>query len=445
MRNALRTAVLMATCFALSAGANFADAAQNSGVSRTRIHRDAAAAELNRLLNDAQTAVQQKDFDTAAKDYEQFLAKKPDDATAHFDLGYVYTALNRADDAKTQYEKAIALDPKMGAAYLNLGLTLLQTSPADAVDPLQHAVDLLPDQARPKFLLATALERRGKLNDAIAQYRAAEKLDANDFDTHLALGLALLHSNRLPDAQKEFRAALALQPDSPDSDEAHLGLGQCLIAQKQYQPGIAELASYLKNHPNDAHIRVERAAALVDLGQLDEAMAELDRAASQGPENTDALELRARIYFAKKQFASAVPPLKQAVFLAPQNANFRALLGHAFLQSKDYPDAVSQLLQANKLDPSANDVLGDLVIAEYNTQNYKASLQVLDVLSKRSQLPPESWFLRGACYDKLNAPVQALDAYKQFLQLNTNEDSDMYFEASSRVRALTIELKNKKR
>ncbi|HVB85051.1 MAG TPA: tetratricopeptide repeat protein [Candidatus Dormibacteraeota bacterium] len=445
MNTALRAAVLLAICAPLGAGAHYANAAQNSGVTRTRIHRDAAAAELNRLLNDAQTAVQQKDFDTAAKDYQQFLAKKPDDAIVHFDLGYVYTALNRADDAKSQYQKAVALDPKMGAAYLNLGLTLLQSSPADAVDPLQHAADLLPDQPRPRFLLATALERSGKLNDAIAQYQAAEKLDAKDFETHLALGLALLHTNRLPDAEREFRAALVLQSDSPEADEAHLGLGQCLIAQKQYQPGIAELGAYLNDHPKDAHIRVERAAALVDLGQLDQAMAELDRAASQGPENTDALELRARIYFAKKQFANAVPPLKQAVSLAPQNANFRALLGHALLASKDYSGAVAQLLQANKLDPSANDVLGDLVIAEYNTQNYAVSLQVLDVLSKRSQLPPESWFLRGACYDKLNAPEQALDAYKHFLQLNTDENSDMYFEASSRVRALTLELKNKKR
>ncbi len=442
MKFALRAAVFLSLCALLSVGTSFEVCAQNTGVTRTRVHREAAAAELNRLLNAAQTAVQQRDFEAAAKNYEQYLAKKPDDATVHFDLGYVYTALARTDDAEAQYRKAIALDQKMGAAYLNLGLTLLQSNPADAVDPLQHAADLLPDQARPKFLLGVALERTGKRNDAITQYQAAEKLDAKDFNTHLALALALLRAKRLSDAEPEFRAALALQPDS---DEAHLGLGQCLIAQKQYEPGVAELAAYLKSHPGDTHIRVERAAALVDLGKLDEAMAELDRAASQGPESTDALELRARIDFAQEQFAAAVPPLKQAVALAPQNANFRALLGHALLQSKNYPDAVTQLLEANRLDPSANDVLADLVLAEYNTRNYAASLQALDLLSKRRPLPAGSWFIRGACYDKLEQPVQALDAYQRFLRLNTNENSDMYFEASSRVRALTRELRNKKR
>jgi Flp pilus assembly protein TadD len=416
--------------------------AQNTGVTRTRIRGDAAAAELNRLLNDAQTAVQQKNYDSAVKDYQQYLAKKPDDATVHFDLGYVYTALNQKNDAKSEYQKAVALDPKMGAAYLNLGLTLLPDDPEGAVDPLQHAADLIPDQARPKLLLATALDRSDKLSDAITQYRAAEKLDGNDFDTHLALGSALLRDKQPADAEPEFRAALALRHDS---NEAHLGLGQSLIAQKKYQSGAAELQIYLTSHPADAKIRVERAAALVDLGNLDEAIAELDRAATQGPESTNALELRARIFFAKKQFASAVPPLQQAVARQPQNANFRALLGHALLQSKNYPDAVSQLLAANRLDPSANDVLGDLVLAEYNTQNYAGSLQVLDVLSKRAALPPESWFIRGACYDKLGQPEQALDAYQHFLQLNANDNSDMYFEASSRARALTRELKGRKK
>lgn len=442
MKSALRAASFLALCASLLFASASPASAQNSGVTRTRIHREAAAAKLNRLLEAAQTAVRQKDFATAAKNYEQFLAKEPNNATVHFDLGYVDTALGRSGDAKTQYRKAIALDPKMAPAYLNLGLTLLQSSPAEAVSPLQHAADLLPDQAHPKFLLATALERSGKLNEAIAQYRAAEKLDGKDFGTHLSLALALLHANRPADALPEFRSALALQPDSA---EAHLGLGQCLIAQKQYEPGAAALAAYLKAHPGDARIRVERAAALVGLGKLDEATAELDRAAALGSESTDALELRARIAFAQKKFADAVPPLQKAMAREPRNANFRALLGHALLQSKNYPAAVTQLLEANRLDPGANDVLGDLVLAEYNTRNYSASLQVLDALSHRRPLPAESWFIRAACYDKLNHPAQALDAYRRFLKVNTNENSDMYFEASSRVRALAREVKNKKR
>jgi Flp pilus assembly protein TadD len=440
----MKPALRAGACLALWASMGLIGSirAQITGVTRTRIPVDPAAAELNRLLAAAQSAVEQKDYATAAKNYQEFLSKKPDDATVHYDLGYAYTALGRTDDAKSEYQKAISLDPQMGAAYLNLGLTLLPTDPKAAVEPLQHAVELIPDQAQPKFVLGTAFESCGNLAQAIAQYQAADKLDDKDFDTHFALGRAFMKAKRPAEAEPEFRSALALRPDAV---EAHLGLGQSLIAQQQYEAGVTELTAYLKARPDDARIRVECAAALVDLGKYDDALAQLDRAAAQGPEDTDALELRARIYFAKKQYGNAVPPLEKAAALAPQNANFRALLGHALLENKEYTQAVSELLAANRLDPSANDVLGDLVLAEYNTKNYGTALRALEMLSQRQKLPPESWFIRGACYDKLGRLAQALDAYQKFLQLNTNENSDMYFEASSRVRALKRELQNKKR
>src|SRR5579862_3505435 len=176
---------------------------------------DPEAQALDRLLTDAKAAVDRQDYDTAAQNYQDYLAKKPDDAQVHFNLGYVYTAMQRPDDAKTEYEKAIEIapdDPKMAPAYQNLGLTLLPKDPAAAVDPLQHAAALAPQDARTKWLLGLALENSGKLDPAIEQYQAAEKLNAKDFDTRLALGHALLAAGRPADAEPELREALALRP-----------------------------------------------------------------------------------------------------------------------------------------------------------------------------------------------------------------------------------------
>src|SRR5271170_1308856 len=167
-----RPLVVCALCFLL--GALHGTFAQATPPPKKRVP-DPAAQALNRLLADAQDAVGRQDYPAAAKDYQDYLEKKPDDAAVHFNLGFAYTALQRPADAKTEYEKAIALDPKMGPAYLNLGVTELASDPAAAVEPLQRAADLMPDQARPKFLLGAALERSGKLPAAIEQYEAASK------------------------------------------------------------------------------------------------------------------------------------------------------------------------------------------------------------------------------------------------------------------------------
>ncbi len=419
--------------------------AQTVGTSRKKIPQDPAAIELNRLLTAAQDAANEQDFATAAQNYQAYLAKKPDDAVVHYDLGYAYTALQRPADAKTEYEKAIALDPKMAAAYQNLGLTLIPSDPVAAIEPLQHAAELMPNDARTKWLLGIALEATKKDAPAIEQYEAAEKLDPKNVDIRNSLALALLRTGRLADAETAFREALALQPTGAAADQAHKGLLQTLLAEKKSDEAATELGAYLEAHPNDAAMRLERASLLVDAGKDDDALAELDKAASAGPESLRALKLRALIYFRKKQYDNAVPVLTKAIALAPRDPDLPAQLGHVYLEKKDYPNAVNELFVALNMNQQSTDVLKDLVTAEYLNKNYPAALHGLDVLSQRETLPLGSWFIRATCYDKLGQPAPALEAYQKFLQLNKDENSDMYFEATARVRTLTRELANKKR
>jgi len=418
--------------------------AQTVGTSRTKIPQDPAAVELNRLLTAAEDAVNKQDYASAAQDYQAYLAKKPDDAVVHYDLGYAYTALQKPADAKSEYEKAIAIDPKMAAAYQNLGVTLIPTDPAAAIEPLQQAAELMPEDARTKWLLGIALEATKKDAPAIEQYQAAEKLDAKSAEIRNSLGFALLRTGRAGEAETAFCDALALQPTGAAADQAHKGLLRALLAQKKNDEAATEMGVYLAAHPGDATMQQEHASLLVDAGKDDDALAELDKAAAAGPESLRALKLRALIYFRKKQYDDAVPVLVKAIVLAPQDPDLPAQLGHAYLEKKDYPNAVNALVVAIKMNPQSIDVLKDLVTAEYLNKNYPATLHGLDILAQKETPPLGSWFVRATCYDKLGQVQPALDAYKKFLQLNKDENSDMYFEASARVRTLTRELEKKR-
>ena len=409
-------------------------------VSRTRI--PAPKDPANAALAAAQEAIDRNDFAAAVASLQDYLAKKPGDAAAHFQLGYAYTALQRPTEAKVEYEKAVALKPDMSEAQLNLGLTLLDADPNAAVEPFRKAAELLPDQAQPIFLLGKALERSGKLSSAIEQYRAAEQLDAKDLYVHFALARALVKADRNSEAEPEFRAALAIRPKAAP---VRLELAQCLYAQKKFDAAAAEYAAYLDSQPGDTAARIERASVLVDSGKNDDALAELDRAAAAGPEGLRALKLRSLIDFQTKRYDDAIPTLQKAAVLAPQDPDIPAQLGHVYLEKKDYPNAVQQLIVALKMNPASNDVLGDLVTAQYLNKNYRAALQGLDVMSHREPLPVGSWFVRATCYDRLGQPFDALDAYQKFLQLNKDLNSDMYFEAAARARTLARELKDKKR
>jgi Flp pilus assembly protein TadD len=411
--------------------------------SRTRVRAVPAEEQaLHDLLVKAKGEADSNDYTAAQADYQKYLAQRPNDAAAHFDLGYVYTAQQENDKAISEYRKAVELDPKMIQAQLNLGISLLPDDPKAAMVPLQKAIELNYAFERAHYVLGIAEERSGNASVAEKEYTVAVKLDPNDADAEVALARTYLAEGKAGDAEAAFRERLKLKPGS---QEAEMGLAQSLLQQKKTADAIDALTAYLNENPNDAKARVMQASALVELGKNDDALASLDRAAQSAPETVEALELRSVIYYGKSDFAKAVAVLQKAEAMAPEDASIHARLGHALLKTKNYSGAANELNEALRLDPSSTDTLRDLVSAEYLQKDFAATLAALDALARREPPNAGAWFVRASCYDHMNQPEQALGGYQKFLAMNTDTNSNQYFEAAERVRFLQAALKRKGR
>ena len=411
--------------------------AQSTGPSRRETITDPEVRDLNALLAKAQSALDNKDYAAAARAYKSYLEKRPKDALIHYQLGYAYTALGQTADARDEYRKATELDPKMGAAFLNLGLTELADDPGASVDAFQKAVELTPDDVRPKVLLATALAHSGRATDAIPQFEAAEKIDGGNFELHLGFGEALMAVNRTPDAEREFRAAIALDGNDPS---AHLGLGQALIAEKKFQDGAMQLGAYLQAQPADDKTRLLRISALIQTAQFNDALADLDHLTAANQQSLPALESRYQALEGAKRHDEAIAALLKAEALAPNDPEIHTRIGLAALQSKAYPRAAQEFSTALKLRPNDPGALGGLAEAQYLGKNYDNALKTLQLVEQTGPLSPQSLFVRADCYDRLGRKVDALSAYESFLSANTDRTSDFYFAAAQRVRELRREL-----
>src|SRR5215467_15146651 len=251
---------------------------------------------LNDLLDEAQRDIDQNQFEAAITPLQKVLTEEPNFAYGHFQLAYVYTALKKTKDAQAEYRRAAALDPKMSAAYVNLGMLLLDNrEDAAAVAPLRKAVELLPAESRPRYLLAVALDRSGDRAGAAEAFEELLHLDPNDITAIEYLAWMNLRNGKPAEAEARFRCAVEVQPKGADGFR---GLAESLEAQKKPE-AVTAYRQYLELRPNDNDAHARFIHLLVDQGQNDAALTELDRA-DAGKPSLPSLKLRADIQISQK-------------------------------------------------------------------------------------------------------------------------------------------------
>jgi len=440
MKRRLRLIVFPTALAALSAAPLFCQSSANSEKSKSQGTRRVVSNPLNDLLDQARAAIDRNDFQAAVDPLKKFIAEKDDFAYAHFQLGYVYTALKQPKEARAEYEKAVSLDPKMSEAQLDLGILLLESDPASAIAPFTKAVDLLATQSRPRFLLGIAQERSGDFKSAAKSFESALALDPKDLDTTLHLAQLYLSQKQPADAEKRFRAALELQSNLP---AALLGLAQSLDAQKKPEATEA-FQNYLKTQPDSPAAKENLARALIAKNQFDEAEALLGPPQPNVTPALDSLLLRADIQIGQKKWDAAAATLKQAAALAPNDAKMHGGLGRVYLQLRDFKNAELELKNAIRLDNTNIAYWKDLSTTYYLAGNYAGTLVVLDVIAKAEKPTAGTWFIRALCYDKLQQTQPALDAYQKFLELDQDKNPDQVWQAQQRSIVLKKVLEKKR-
>jgi Flp pilus assembly protein TadD len=396
---------------------------------------------LNDLLEEARQDIDKNSFEAAIAPLQKIIADQPEFAYAHFQLGYVYTARKKTDEARAEYERTIGIDPKMPEAYLNLAMLLLEKQEnAAAVPPLRKAVELLPAQSRPRYLLGVALDRSGDRAGAEESFEALLHLDPNDIAAIDYLAWAALRQGKPDEAEKRFRRALEVQPKEA---EAQRGLAHSLDAQKKPEASGA-YRDYLELAPNDSEARSRLIHLLVEQNKNDEALAELDRRDAGKQPALESLKLRADVLVAAKKWDDSIVTLQQALALAPNDAQLHGGLGRILLQKRDFAAAEKELRVALLLDGKNLAYWKDLSSTFFLGGNYPAALATLDEIAKMELPGAGVWFIRAICYDKLNQPKPALEAYQKFLELDQDKNPDQVWQAQERSKVLKRMLERKR-
>lgn len=105
--------------------------------------------------------------EAARKEFEQELAIDPTNASAEFWLGEIARREGKSAEAIPHFRAALKLDPALVEAMLALGMTHNSDSQfADAIDPLEQYVKMVPGDPAGHYQLALAYARTGRKEDS---------------------------------------------------------------------------------------------------------------------------------------------------------------------------------------------------------------------------------------------------------------------------------------
>jgi len=225
------------------------------------------------------------------------------------------------------------------------------------------AVALRPNCAAGHLLLALALQKAMKLEEAMVYHDRAIALAPENPYAHHDRGLCLHLQGRFDEAVVAMDKAIELWPGDT---YAYAFLGMTLMAQRKPDEAIAALRKIVELRPDapDAYLRLGN--ALRDLGRLPEAKANYEQAHRLDPENVrDPFEMANAAGFEWKP-DEAVERLKHVLERDPNHAYAYYDLGKILNGQGKYKEAVANLKRSIALDrwnPLAWHYLGDSLSA----------------------------------------------------------------------------------
>jgi Flp pilus assembly protein TadD len=163
-----------------------------------------------------------EDYPEAIRLHTEVVHEHPDNALAHYHLGFAQGMMGNKTAEVTEYQHAAALGLRNWDLFLNLGLAQLQSGDLDAAtDSLGQAVLLGENHSESHFNLALVYERRRLLADAEREMLASLRLNPDQPDARNTLGVIYAEQGRTARAWLVWRE---LVRDMPDYDPARTNL-----------------------------------------------------------------------------------------------------------------------------------------------------------------------------------------------------------------------------
>lgn len=147
------------------------------------------------------------DYEKAIKEFRDVSTLEPQTLQAHFSAGQSLIRLNRLEEAEKEFRLESQLNPSDESAKYHIAYTMLERKVKidEALALLREAIAAKFDYADARYQLGKALIERGELPEAITQLEIAAQTEPKKDYIRYQLSIAYRKSSRTADADRELK------------------------------------------------------------------------------------------------------------------------------------------------------------------------------------------------------------------------------------------------
>jgi Tfp pilus assembly protein PilF len=232
--------------------------------------------------------------------------------------------------------------------------------------------------------LAAALIKKDDLPEAIKELKKAIELDPGAVEPHAILALIYTSQSKADLAAREYeQALLKAARQNPENADIQRNLGMLYFQQKRYEEAQQEYRLIIAASPADAEAHFVLATILYQIKKAESAEAELRKVLELNPDSHQALNFLAYMYAeGGRNLDEAQTLVSKALALDPRNGAYLDSLGWVYFKRGEFDKALEKLGEAASLidDPVVFDHLGDAYLKLNDSVaakvNWKKSLEL---------------------------------------------------------------------
>lgn len=196
------------------------------------------------------------------------LQMEPDSVMALHGIGSIYLQLGFYDRAAEALKRAVTLNPRLLDGFRDLGVALYQLNWfPECIEACRSALALSPTDIVALNHLGMSLQKQGKFEEASEYLEKVATAPASRDDEWFNRGLAMSSLYHIEEAERSYREALKLKPDSIP---AKLNLGVMVGLQGKTHEAVALFEQVTKAAPTFETGILHHGVALLLSGQFEQ-------------------------------------------------------------------------------------------------------------------------------------------------------------------------------